>query len=106
MQRTGQNQCKIGILLLIKYIGILGKGLVAPGVDVYFIPIGCRHAAMTHLTAFSAFVQCLDACLKHIMIPHICPAIPEVILLYPGNIGKAVIIAVVCLCFILVMRQQ
>ena len=75
--------------------GEIRAAVLAAGYDLSLIHI-----------SFSAFVQCLDACLKHIMIPHICPAIPEVILLYPGNIGKAVIIAVVCLCFILVMRQQ
>ena len=61
---------------------------------------------MTHLTAFSAFVQRFDACLKHIVVTHIGPTVPKIILLYPGNIGKAVIVAVMCFRFIFVMCQQ
>ena len=106
VQRTGQNQRKIRILLLIKYIGILGKSLVTAGFNIDSIAIGCRHTAMTHLTAFSAFVQRFDACLKHIVVTHIGPAVPKIILLYPGNISKAVIVAVMCFRFIFVMCQQ
>ena len=101
-----KNQCQIRILLLIEYISILSKKLITLGIDSYLIEIIGLHTCMMCLSAVPAFGQCLETCLKNIVISHICPSVPDIILLYPGNIYEAVIIAVVCFGLVLIMCQQ
>ena len=106
MQGAGKDQCQVGVLLLIEYIGVLGEGFVAVGAYTYLIRVCQRHFAMTDLPAVAVFRKHFDACLEHIAVAHICPAVPEVVLLHTGDVGKAVVVAVVSFSLILVMRQQ
>ena len=39
VQGTGKNQCQVGVLLLIEYIGVLGEGFVAVGTYTYLIRV-------------------------------------------------------------------
>ena len=106
MQGAGENQCQVGVLLLIEYIGVLGEGFVAVGTYTYLIRVCQRHFAMTYLPAVAVFRKHFDACLEHIAVAHVCPAVPEVVLLHTGDVGKAVVVTVVGFGFILVVGKQ
>ena len=106
VQGAGKNQCQVGVLLLIKYIGVLGEGFVAVGTYTYLIRVCQGRFAMADLPAVAVFCKHFDACLEDVAVAHVCPAVPEVVLLHTGDVGKAVVVAVVSFGLILVMRQQ
>ena len=88
MQGAGKDQCQVGVLLLVEYIGVLGESFVAVGAYTYLIRVCQRHFAMTDLSAVAVFRKHFDACLENVAVAHVCPAVPEVVLLHAGMSAK------------------
>ena len=65
-----------------------------------------RSISMCNLTAVSSFMQRLYTCLEYIVVTHICPSVPDIILLHTRYIHKTIIIRVMRFRLILIMCQQ
>ena len=61
---------------------------------------------MIGLSAGTCFRKGFDTCLENIMVAHVCPPVPHIILFHLRNIHKSVIVAIMRLGLIFVMRQQ
>ena len=103
MKSSLENKSQIRILFFIKDISVFGKSFIASSIDSDFIQLLSRISTMIYLTAIPPFRKSFNTGLKNIMIPHIRPTIPKIILLYSRNIRKTVMIGIMSHRFIFIM---
>ena len=104
MDAAVKDEGNIGVVLTIQNKCILGKSLIALGVDTYAIEWHSRNRMTFHLSATPILTDHPDASLKDIIRREISPSELTVILSYVGIIYKTVVVVVLIFIFVLVVE--
>ncbi len=111
MERTGQDEGQVRVLLLVEDIGVLGEGLVAFRLDAHPVAFARRHRGgrrsvhVGGLSALALLFHGLDRSLEDVMVAHPGPTVLQVILFHLRHVHESVAVLVVSRRVVLVMGQ-